>query len=161
MYEWKNKFTQPAPILHKISIRYRLLSIVIFMKNAPLFLKSLILYGRFGKYKLSVLFETVSDAFFTFQNMPRIIYHSDSTLFSIASIHRYHLFMNDFYPTVSHENHLVNSAFLTDLFIRTKKNPKFCPIWALGRHFVSILQLFCIPYRGKKTRGKVTNFRRQ
>lgn len=32
-----------------------------------------------------------------------------------------------------HENHSVDAAFLTDLFIPTNKYPKFCATWALCR----------------------------
>ena len=38
------------------------------------------------------------------------------------------------------ENHSIDSAFLTDLFTRTNKDLKFCPIWAPCRHSVIILQ---------------------
>ena len=99
-YKQKNKLPQPAPILHKISIRLSAAVHCNIMKSAPLFFKSLILYGCFGKYKLNVPFETISDVLFTFYNVPRKICHSDSTLFSIVSICKYHLFMNDFYSTV-------------------------------------------------------------
>ena len=39
--------------------------------------------------------------------------------------------MNNFFKQFRHENHLVNAAFLTALFIRTNKDPKFCHIWTL------------------------------
>ena len=37
------------------------------------------------------------------------------------------------------ENHSVNAAFLTDLFNRTNKDPKYCPIWTQCRYSLGTL----------------------
>ena len=56
MYEKKNKLSQPATVLDKISVGYRTLNIVMLMTNAPLFFKAFIFDGCSGKYRLNVPF---------------------------------------------------------------------------------------------------------
>ena len=69
MYEKKNKLSQPVPILDGISV-WLLDAIVIVMKNAPFFFKTLILDGCFDrcfkKYKLNMPFCDDIGRYFTF-----------------------------------------------------------------------------------------------
>ena len=68
-------------------------------------------------------------------------------LFCRVKIYKYYSFMNNFFKQFRHENHPVNAGFLTNLFIRTNKDPKFCHIWTLCRNFIKILKAFrqCSP----------------
>ena len=61
-------------------------------------------------------------------------------LFCRVKICKCYSFMNNFFKQFWHENYAVNAAFLTNLFIRTNKELKFCHIWTLCRNFIKILQ---------------------
>ena len=88
-----------------------------------------------AKYRLYMSFETISDAAFTFDP-------ANSTaciLFfkvKVCIINLWTVFFKQFW----HENHPVNAAFLTNLFIRTNRDLKFCQIWTLCKNFTKILQ---------------------
>ena len=53
-----------------------------------------------------------------------------------------------FFQRSWHENHSVNATFPRNLFIRTKKDPKFCPIFVLCRQYVGTLQ--ALEYSGSE-----------
>lgn len=69
-------------------------------------------------------FSTASDAAFvefSLSTAPPVHF------FSSVSICKYYPFMDDFYLTIFARKRLDNAAFLTELFIRTNKDPKFVP----------------------------------